>query len=1314
MKKMIIIALILVIGARYDLHADVTKTVGNTGADFTTLKTAFDAINANTGGVYTGVVTLQIIASTTETSSASLSAASYSSVYIYPTTTGLSISGSISNNPLIDLNGADNVTIDGRVNAAGSTVSLVISNTSTSTTTNNSTIRFTNDATYNTVKYCKIQGSTTTSDAGVLYFKNVATSTGNSNNTIDHNEITNAGGNRPRNALFSFGKSQDIPNSSNTVSNNNFYDVLNLNQNYTKAIALYTSEDAHPNNSYNTAWTISGNSFYDTQDFYNTNGGGSVYAIFVWADQGSGFNISNNYIGGNAALCSGTWTKSYGNIDFKGIWLNASQTGATNYIQGNTIKNFNYTNSGSYSWQGIYANGGDNNVSNNCIGSTTGTGSIVFTTGASGGGFVGITQGVYCASTYDNNTIGSITVATSNPAYSTYFIGMWISSTCGTGTISNNLIGSTTTANSINISSASTSNAQTVEGMRLQGNNTHNITNNTVANLTNGTTNSTTSTQGYIYGIWAFQGRNTMTGNTVHDLTIANANNLSGPDVNSSSLSAGGIVMSSTWGVAQTMSGNTVYNISNTNSSFAGHVTGLYYNGGDAASSVYGNLVYGLSVNASSSSAVINGIRIAKGNATFYNNIVTLGENTTTNLYGIYEAGASGTSNIYYNTVYLIGNPSSGSLNSACMYNAGGSTTRNFRNNIFNNARSGNGTHYAIYLSSVPSTIDYNDYYTSGTGGVLGYYGSDKTTIAAWRTATGQDVNSSSTLPGFQNPGGTAATSYIPSALLPAVTGTGITTDYAGSTRSGSPEMGAYERDATVIWTGGTSTDWNTGSNWNSGGVPTAGLNVIIGSGTYQPNVYGDISSPTTCNNLTIQAGCSLTIGAGKALTVNGTLTNSAGNTGLLINSDASGTGSLLQSSSSVGATIQRYVTGSSTLTDNVYHFVSIPVNYGSPTSNLFLDSYLYRMDPTILNSSNYYGDWVNMGVSTTNPLSCGSGYMIYYPGASKTYTFSGNLNSGTFTATVSYTSAIYTFNLVPNPFPSAINWGAASGWGKGSIGSTAWIWNGGNYTTVSDISNNIIPEGQAFIVMASNGSPTLTMTNSVCVHNTQAFYKSDLANVLRISANSNNFYDETFVGFNPLAGPEFDPQIDGFKLWGLEEAPQLWTEKGDKRLSIHQQPAPYCGLVIPMDFKTTYDGQVTLRFSGAGSFDPPLPVRLKDHVTGSFIDLKQDSVYVFTHHPANDEKRFSLLFGYPQSIGETNNDLSKIWISGERVFIDPNAFKGEEAKLELFDLPGRCIYSSFICTDRILSVKPGVEGMVIVRLTVNGKAYTTRGFIRR
>ncbi|MBK7212208.1 MAG: T9SS type A sorting domain-containing protein [Bacteroidales bacterium] len=1330
MIKGILLILLFVLGANMAFearseNANATKTVGASGADYSTLKLAFDAINA---GTINGDITLQIIGSTTETSSAVLNAsgsgsASYSSVSIYPTSSGLSISGNLGNVPIIDLNGADYVTIDGRVDASGSTYNLIISNSSMNEN-NTSTIRFINDASYNTVKYCTLKGSTRSGAAGILFF---STGTlGNNYNTMDHNEITNAGGNRPCISIFSKG-STNVPNSYDSFTNNNVHDVINPNP--TAGYIINFSGGTSGGDSYSSAWTITGNSFYETTAYTITTSY-DYNIIYIICSTGTNYNISNNYIGGSAPLCGGTpWVKSTGCNSFCGIRLTCGTAAASN-VQGNTIKNFNYTNSSAYytGWTGIAVSGNVNlgTTTGNSIGESTGTGSIQYTSP---------TYGTYCPSFtglridgagpvyVQNNIVGSITMNSNTAANAVNFDGICLwPNYMGTCVASNNSIGSISTPNSIYSTSTATTDPQTVRGIYCGGaGSTVTISNNTIANLTNGSCNTTVANNGFIYGLFITQNSNTVSGNTIRDLTITNANTGTGPTSaapTTTSLSAAGIALAMSANYAQNITGNTIYNISNTYSSFAGHVAGIYFWGGSTANSVSRNLIYGLSVNSGSTSAIISGIKIAGGVTTYSNNILVLSGNTTTSMYGIYDAGSSGTSNLYFNTSYLSGSPSSGSLNSACLYNAANSSIRNYRNNLFVNARSNNGAsgkHYALYIATTGGnlTCDYNDYYFEGTGGTMGYYGGDKAFVPIVTGVTGNDAHSWNLNPSLASAGGTSANNYIPSTALTAVTGTGITIDHGGTTRSASsPEIGAWEQNNTITWTGTTDTDWLVAGNWDSGTLPTASTNVSIPSAPVnQPHITSLVSSPAVCNNLSIESGAILTINSGKALTVNGSITNNAGNSGLLINSDETGTGSLIQSSSSVGATVQRYITGSATLEENIYHFVSIPLDYASPTSNLFLGSYLDILDATQTDSTNndYYGKWVNLGSSTTTPLSVHKGYMIYYPGASKTYTFNGNLNTGLFSTDVSY-GGTYTFNLVPNPYPSAINWGAAGGWIKTNIGSTAWIWNysGGNYTTLSGTS--YVPVGQAFIVMATGSSPVLSMNNNACVHNTQAFYKSDAENTLKITARSNNYYDEAFLSFDNTVAPGFDPQSDGFKMRGLEEAPQLWTEEGDEQLSINKLPTPSENLSVPLDFTTTYSGPVTLNFTGMESFNPTLKLKLQDHINGSIIDLRQNSIYEFSHDPSNIEKRFSLIFGSPDGENEVTVNKGKVYISECRIFIELPSMQNRHATIRVYDLLGQIISTNENRFDGQFSIEaPDAKGIYIVEITTADRKFVAK-----
>jgi hypothetical protein len=72
-------------------------------------------------------------------------------------------------------------------------------------------------------------------------------------------------------------------------------------------------------------------------------------------------------------------------------------------------------------------------------------------------------------------------------------------------------------------------------------------------------------------------------------------------------------------------------------------------------------------------------------------------------------------------------------------------------------------------------------------------------------------------------------------------------------------------------WTGVTSTDWNTSSNW-CGGIPTSTIDVIIpSSAPNMPNLSGGTG---TARSIIINTGGSLTIGSNGVLDLFGNLTN--------------------------------------------------------------------------------------------------------------------------------------------------------------------------------------------------------------------------------------------------------------------------------------------------------------------------------------------------------------------------------------------------------------------------------------------------------
>ncbi|MCF6183984.1 MAG: hypothetical protein L3J56_05045 [Bacteroidales bacterium] len=88
-------------------------------------------------------------------------------------------------------------------------------------------------------------------------------------------------------------------------------------------------------------------------------------------------------------------------------------------------------------------------------------------------------------------------------------------------------------------------------------------------------------------------------------------------------------------------------------------------------------------------------------------------------------------------------------------------------------------------------------------------------------------------------------------------------------------------------------------NNWNYGNL------VLSGSGIMR--ITGDVSKPTICNNLTVNnTGNSLEIPENKALTVNGTLINNVGTSGIVLKSGPLGDGSLICSTTNINADIKR------------------------------------------------------------------------------------------------------------------------------------------------------------------------------------------------------------------------------------------------------------------------------------------------------------------------------------------------------------------------------------------------------------------------
>lgn len=202
MKKILLFIYLLVIGIGANnvwSQVSVISTGGSSSsASYTTLGAAVVAINS---GVHTGVVEVAIHSNTTELagisldSSGSAGGATYSSILIKPadsSTVAKVVSTSIAGVILLNLQGSDNITIDGRPMGLGTNNFLTFSHTNT-TTAASFTCRLINGASNNTIKYVNFLNGTFTMAGGVNFqLSTSAATSGNSNDSI-YNCVFNGG-----------------------------------------------------------------------------------------------------------------------------------------------------------------------------------------------------------------------------------------------------------------------------------------------------------------------------------------------------------------------------------------------------------------------------------------------------------------------------------------------------------------------------------------------------------------------------------------------------------------------------------------------------------------------------------------------------------------------------------------------------------------------------------------------------------------------------------------------------------------------------------------------------------------------------------------------------------------------------------------------------------------------------------------------------------------------------------------------------------------------------------------------------------------
>jgi hypothetical protein len=503
-----------------------------------------------------------------------------------------------------------------------------------------------------------------------------------------------------------------------------------------------------------------------------------------------------------------------------------------------------------------------------------------------------------------------------------------------------------------------------------------------------------------------------------------------------------------------------------------------------------------------------------------------------------------------------------------------------------------------------------------------------------------------------------------------AVTGTFTTTPTANTVNnltvnngSGLTLSQAFTVAGTLTFTSGALTlngttlgiNGSISGTSNFVGSSTSSISVG-GTGSIGSNINMSQSSSSTRTLLDFTLNrASQTITLGAALEVVGTVTVTAGTLAsagnLTLISTASGDARVAQSAGSItgNVTVQKYLPAGSS---RRWLHMGSPIN--GFTWNQLIDDILisgpgaggFDVNGSGFPSAYYYTESVagdcgpngwNFPANVSNSVPNNRGIKFFFRGdrdpgrliwnnvlgmVAVTLDFTGTLNQGTQAMGITYTnngnSSWDGWNFVPNPYPSAIDWNAASGWTKTNVSGTIYVWNAqsGTYATwngasgTNGMTNGRISMGQGFWVKATTTSPTLTMTEAVKVGTaTSGFFKSNSGNpnTFRITMVQDSVvWDDAVFNFDNSFDRSYQRETgDALKL--VNSSINLWSVSSDnENLVINNYPSPQQTDTVVLGMTSSNGGIFTLKFS-TDSVPSDILIFLIDEYRNRVIDVRKE-----------------------------------------------------------------------------------------------------------
>ena len=441
-----------------------------------------------------------------------------------------------------------------------------------------------------------------------------------------------------------------------------------------------------------------------------------------------------------------------------------------------------------------------------------------------------------------------------------------------------------------------------------------------------------------------------------------------------------------------------------------------------------------------------------------------------------------------------------------------------------------------------------------------------------------------------------------------------------------------------------TAGNWSEASNWQGGVLPGADDEVFIDAAC-------QLNQNATVGALTVSDGQSLTLQAGTTLNVTGTLTNTAP-AGLVIQDGAQ----LLNASENVRATMEKDIVAYGDNNPDGWYTIASPMNSMDIEGSSFLtpDYDLYRF-----NEASMGEEWENYKTSLADftAFENGRGY-LYANSNTFSPAFTGTLNNTNVYCSVTYTERpdnLSGFNLIGNPFPHVIYKGNGGAIDNAKLASGYYTLTNEGVWHVHTYEDAIQP-GQGILVKTV-AATDVTLAKSNAEASSETGVAKAATGRMKIGVTGNGGHDRAFVYFCPGISLNKMDNID-------EQAPSLWVRDNGNDYAIAHVDNSYESLDLL--FSNRQNGNFTITVAASDTnFDY---LQLTDRITGTTVDLLQQSSYTFHATGQEYEARFRITFKVATGV-EEHQQQSFCFVKDGLLYVEkptPNAH------LMLTDVLGR------------------------------------------